>query len=481
MSRLESLRQLLRQSHYARAEDLPEMVIRVAPLVDATALVIYLVDHQQRDLKPLLGGSAPPRQAFGVDGTLAGRAFTMLAPCASEAAADGSRLWLPLLNGSERLGVLEVVSDTPLPDDAVDDCIAVASLLAEMVVTRSLYSDTLERARRREPMQLAAEMLRTQLPPLTFSTGHLVISGILEPAYDVGGDAFDYAVNGDIAHLALFDAVGHGSAGGMHSVVLASIALAGYRNARRSGMDLVATYHHIDNAVRDYDRAGMITAVLAELHQRTGVLRVISAGHPGGIVIRQGQVVKVLPTPTALPVALGNRSSHPWSCRRYWNPATGSCSIPTESSRLAPSTAKSSASSGSSRSRPAPQPTSCRRRRPPDDWCTPSSNTSKTSYRTTPPCSSQNGTVQRQHQSDTESPPGGQRTVHGGRVGIAPSCLRRSRQSFASCSVPAAVGRSCRPTRRRPGSAPHRDLRDHGGSAAPADDDDLRPLPNWTS
>ncbi|GID95546.1 PP2C family protein-serine/threonine phosphatase [Amorphoplanes digitatis] len=307
MSRLESLRQLLRQSHYARAEDLPEMVIRVAPLVDATALVIYLVDHQQRDLKPLLGGSAPPRQAFGVDGTLAGRAFTMLAPCASEAAADGSRLWLPLLNGSERLGVLEVVSDTPLPDDAVDDCIAVASLLAEMVVTRSLYSDTLERARRREPMQLAAEMLRTQLPPLTFSTGHLVISGILEPAYDVGGDAFDYAVNGDIAHLALFDAVGHGSAGGMHSVVLASIALAGYRNARRSGMDLVATYHHIDNAVRDYDRAGMITAVLAELHQRTGVLRVISAGHPGGIVIRQGQVVKVLPTPTALPVALGNR------------------------------------------------------------------------------------------------------------------------------------------------------------------------------
>jgi hypothetical protein len=307
MSSLESLRQLLRQSHHARPEDLPEMAMRVARLLDATALVIYLVDHQQRELTPLLGGSAPPRKAFGVDGTLAGRAFTMVAPCTSKAEADGSRLWIPLLNGSERLGVLEVVSDTPLPDEAADDCIAVASLLAEMVVTRSLYSDTIERVRRREPMRLAAEMLRAQLPPLTFSTGHLVVSGILEPAYDVGGDAFDYAVNGDIAHLALFDAAGHGSAGGMHSVVLASIALAGYRNARRRGLDLVATYHHIDNAVRDHDRAGMITAVLAELDQRTGVLRVISAGHPSGIVIRQGRVVKVLPTPTALPVALGNR------------------------------------------------------------------------------------------------------------------------------------------------------------------------------
>jgi serine phosphatase RsbU (regulator of sigma subunit) len=150
-------------------------------------------------------------------------------------------------------------------------------------------------------------MLRAQLPPLTFSTGHLIISGILEPCYDVGGDAFDYAVNGDIAHLAMFDATGHGSTGGMRAVMLASLALAAYRNARRSDMDLTATYHHIDNAVRDHDRYGMITAVLAEIDQTTGVLRVISAGHPSGIVIRHGSVVKALPTPTALPVTLGDK------------------------------------------------------------------------------------------------------------------------------------------------------------------------------
>jgi hypothetical protein len=307
MGSLESLQQLLRQSHHARPEDLPEMAMLAAPLLDADAMIIYLVDHQQRELVPLLGGSAPHRESFNVDGTLAGRAFTMVTPCSSDAEIDGRRLWIPLLDGSERLGVLEVVTAVPLAEEAVEVCVAVASLLAEMVVTRSFYSDTIERVRRREPMQLAAEMLRAQLPPLTFSTGHLIISGILEPAYDVGGDAFDYAVNGDTAHLALFDAAGHGSAGGLRSVVLASIALAGYRNARRAGMDLVGTYHHIDGAVRGHDRAGMITAVLAELDQRTGVLQVISAGHPSGIVIRQGRVVKVLPTPTALPVALGDR------------------------------------------------------------------------------------------------------------------------------------------------------------------------------
>jgi len=51
----------------------------------------------------------------------------------------------------------------------------------------------------------------------------------------------------------------------------------------------------------------MITAVFAELDQSTGALRVISAGHPSGIVLRDGKVVKVLPTPTALPVTLGDK------------------------------------------------------------------------------------------------------------------------------------------------------------------------------
>lgn len=300
----QALSQLLRQSHHARAEDLPEMAMSVAPLLGAECLVLHLVDHQQQTLLPLLAGSAPERGPVQVDGTLAGRAFTTVTTCATEA---GTTLWIPLVNGAERMGVLEVTAGRPMSAGTADRCAEVAAVLAELVVTRCLYGDTIEVIRRREPMALAAEMLRAQLPPLTFSTGHLIISGLLEPAYDVAGDAFDYAVNGNVAHLALFDAVGHGSAGGMRPVILASLALAAYRNARRSGSDLIATYHHIDGAVRAHDRHGLITAVLAELDQLTGVLKVISAGHPGGIVLRNGKAVKVLPSPTALPVTLGDR------------------------------------------------------------------------------------------------------------------------------------------------------------------------------
>ncbi|MFC0004911.1 PP2C family protein-serine/threonine phosphatase [Micromonospora siamensis] len=302
MGEREALHDLLRESHHARPEDLPRLARQAAAQLGAKDMLLWLVDHEQRELLPMTDPGTPHREPITVDGTLAGRAYGLMRPIAG---AD-HRLWVPLLDGLERLGVVEVVSGAPVPDDRVPDFSAAASLLAELLVTRGAYSDTVERVRRREPMRLAAEMLRAQLPPLTFATGSMVISGVLEPSYDVGGDAFDYAVNGDVAHLALFDAVGHGSSGGMRAVMLASLALAAYRNARRSGLDLAATYHHIDEAVRRHDRRGLITGVLAELDQRTGRLRVISAGHPSGLVIRRGKVATVLPTPTALPVTLGD-------------------------------------------------------------------------------------------------------------------------------------------------------------------------------
>ena len=44
-------------------------------------------------------------------------------------------------------------------------------------------------------MTLAAEMQWSLLPPLSFAAGGVTIAGLLEPAYEVGGDCFDYAYN----------------------------------------------------------------------------------------------------------------------------------------------------------------------------------------------------------------------------------------------------------------------------------------------
>src|SRR5688572_20287356 len=102
------------------------MAVRAAPLVGATAMVIYLVDHQQRELLPLVAGDAPSREPLMIDGTLAGRAFTTVTGCVSDAGPDGARVWTPLVNGAERLGVVEVVLAGPVGDATVEDCATVA-------------------------------------------------------------------------------------------------------------------------------------------------------------------------------------------------------------------------------------------------------------------------------------------------------------------------------------------------------------------
>ena len=93
------------------------------------------------------------------------------------------------------------------------------------------YGDELERARLSQPRSPSAELIWQQLPPLTAGTDAFVLAGILEPSYDVGGDAFDYALSEHTVSLGIFDAVGHGLPAGL----LAAAALAGYRSARRDG------------------------------------------------------------------------------------------------------------------------------------------------------------------------------------------------------------------------------------------------------
>lgn len=48
--------------------------------------------------------------------------------------------------------------------------------------------------RRGRAMSLSAGMQWDLLPPLSARTAGALIAGMLEPAYDIAGDAFDYAV-----------------------------------------------------------------------------------------------------------------------------------------------------------------------------------------------------------------------------------------------------------------------------------------------
>jgi serine phosphatase RsbU (regulator of sigma subunit) len=254
---------------------------------------VYLVDHEQRGLVHLAADGLERNPPLGLDGTLGGRAFRTLRILSSE--RDGrSRLWIPLVDGADRLGVLEarLNETTDLYDPSLREQLTwIASLLGHLIASMGDYGDELERPRRNRPLTASAELIWQQLPPLTAATDSFVLAGMLEPSYNVGGDAFDYALSERTVSLAIFDAMGHG----ISAALMAAATLAGYRSARRDARGVYDQSRSIDDVISaTFPGSAFVTGILAELDLGSGRLRYVNAGHPPPLLLREGKVVKEL-------------------------------------------------------------------------------------------------------------------------------------------------------------------------------------------
>jgi serine/threonine protein phosphatase PrpC len=299
---LDALAQLLAATHLTPPAQLGRVAVECAALAGGEGLVLLLVDHELVHLVPVPGASEGFDEPLSIDGSVPGRSFA--GTRVLQVAADGSdrrRLWLPLLDGTERMGVLGVLVEDPVQDADVALWERYAHLVAQLIVSKAAYGDVFEDVRRSRPMSLAAELQWSLLPPTTFAAPGLVLAAALEPCYDDGGDAFDYAVNETTAHLAVFDAVGHGLA----ASGVAAFAIAAYRQARRTGKGLVDTCTAVDDALNtQFDGERYATAVLAELDLETGALSWVSAGHPEPLLLRGGRLVKTLSVPPTTPLGM---------------------------------------------------------------------------------------------------------------------------------------------------------------------------------
>ena len=302
---------LLAEAHLAAQHELPGLLARHAAKLGVADALTYLADLQQTVLVPFLGsqGASPGRQVepLGIESTLAGRSFQHVEVLTQAAPVGGTRVWVPLLDGTDRVGVLAVTVPDPAALERDDGLLgrrlrACASLAAQLIVTKTNYGDTIPRLRRRAEMGLAAELQWSVLPSLTFASQAVTVAAALEPAYEVAGDSVDYAVDAGRARFAVFDGMGHG----LHSAQLAVLAIAAYRNARRAGRSLSDTARSVDAAVTAGFRGeSFTTAVLAELDTDTGVLSWVNAGHPEPLLLREGRLVKSLHAEPGLPFGLG--------------------------------------------------------------------------------------------------------------------------------------------------------------------------------
>jgi stage II sporulation SpoE-like protein len=293
---------LLARSHLMRPGGVAAEVARAARPLGVSEAQVYLADLEQRQLVPLAPEDSRPTAASGalpIDGTLAGRAYQTVTIAASRA-GDAHQLWIPLVDGTERLGVLGlVVAD--VSEAMLDRYRTLASLAAILVGAKNSTSDTYPYVQRSREMALQAELVWAFLPPRTFATGQTTVAASLEPAYQAGGDAFDYALFGDRLHLSIFDALGHDLAAGL----LASVCLAACRSTRRAGGSLAAIVARADHAIASqFGDSRFVTALLCDLDLSSGLLSWIPCGHPPPLLIRGNRTVKELARAPRPPLGL---------------------------------------------------------------------------------------------------------------------------------------------------------------------------------
>jgi serine phosphatase RsbU (regulator of sigma subunit) len=257
--------------------DLPTAAARCTKALGLQSSVVYLSDIQQRRLVPLTDVASP----LLVDGSLAGWTYRTQSLRVAVSETGGMTAWIPLVDGAERLGVIAVDSPALTPD-VLRRARALAQLLAMMITSARAYQDSFVRRLRTRPMRLPAEMLRAFLPPRTIGTSHVVSTAVLEPAYELGGDAFDHSLTETTLHVAVLDAMGHNLASGLTTAV----SLAACRNARRTGANLPELVASVDDALSQWLPDQFCTGVLAQLDLASGVLRWVNCGHPTPLLIR---------------------------------------------------------------------------------------------------------------------------------------------------------------------------------------------------
>ena len=162
-----------------------------------------------------------------------------------------------------------------------------------------------------EELQLASELARSaqvqrsMLPASLVSFPGWEVAGHCSPVRAVAGDFYDwYPVRGGAA-ITLADVMGKG----MPAALIAANVRAVMRSTSPSNGVAAAVESAAETLETDLDGAGVfVTLFHAHLHEQTGVLRYIDAGHGLSLVLHEDGTTERL-APTGLPLGAGWENS----------------------------------------------------------------------------------------------------------------------------------------------------------------------------
>ena len=198
---------------------------------------------------------------------------------------------VPVTDRGDAIGVLELVLPDMPDEQEQADIAAAGHALAYVIIANRRHTDLFEWGQRTTPFSLAAEIQRRLLPSaFTCEAGQFTLAGWLEPAATGGGDTFDYALDRDSLQVSVTDAVGHE----VGAALLATLLVGSLRNERRRGLDLAGQTRNANDALATQSASGeFVTGQVMRVDLHTHEARIVNAGHPFPLRLRDGRVEEV--------------------------------------------------------------------------------------------------------------------------------------------------------------------------------------------
>lgn len=260
---------------------LPELVAdQLRTHHSARRVEVFLADLTRTGLWPVLAPDGPAGDSLAL------RCFGSQRPVTDIGSGGVNRVRVPITVWGERLGVLEVDTLQPAGTGLTATIAEIAGELAVALRAAGDDTDRYARVQRRERLTMAAELQWDLLPGSSLGDDRFLVAGQLEPAYDVHGDHFDWALDGDRLTVTVLNGFGDGLA----AALLTTTAVNAMRNARRSGANLIEQAELASDAV--WSRAGgngHAATLLLEIDLVGGGVQAVDAGSPKAMIAREGE------------------------------------------------------------------------------------------------------------------------------------------------------------------------------------------------
>ncbi|MEU5634924.1 PP2C family protein-serine/threonine phosphatase [Streptomyces rishiriensis] len=259
----------------------------------AEAVDLLLADYGMTALLSVAsdGPGVRDRRTVPLHGSAPGRAFGAQEPYLEDLDDGFVLAHLPVTVRGDRLGVLSVTLPGAESDDRrLAELAELAQLLGHEVVVAERDTDVYRQARRTDRLTLAAEMQWELLPARSCAGDEYALGAQLEPAYAVFGDNFDWAASADRLMVYVTNGMGEG----IEASLLTGLGINALRNARRAGIPIADQAALADQAIHAHYRGeAHLSVLLVEIELSTGRMRVVDAGSPQLLLVRDRTLTRV--------------------------------------------------------------------------------------------------------------------------------------------------------------------------------------------